>query len=145
MGLSLSMIRVLSKDNDPDLIKRGQIKGIEYIWSSRIDDISCFFLLKKKLFDIGEIWFLKFICKMQFPRIMDLNSAIVYWHTKKTAKATYNNYVLEKYLLSKWCMSLGNRIENYIHGSDSYKCVYHTSKESIAENQGYHIKIEQSQ
>lgn len=144
MGLSLSMIRVLSKNNDPNPVKRSQIKSIEYIWSFRIDNISHFFFLEKKFFDISKVWFLKFICKMQLPWIVNLNGSSIYWHTKKTAKAT-SNYVSQYFLLSKRCVSLWSRIENHIHGSDSYKCIYHTSKESIAKNQGYYIKIEQSQ
>lgn len=61
------MIRILSEDHDPHLIERSQIEGIEDIGSFGIDDMSGFFLLDEKFFDMREIRLGEFISQDCFP------------------------------------------------------------------------------
>jgi len=67
VSLSFPVIRILSKDYDFDLVKRGQIESIEYIRSLGIDDMSGLFFLEKKFLDMSEIRLSEFFCKNGFP------------------------------------------------------------------------------
>ena len=62
MGFSLSVIRILSEDDYPDLVERGQIEGIEDIRSFWIDGMSGFFFLKQEFLDMRKIRLSEFFC-----------------------------------------------------------------------------------
>lgn len=97
MRLSLAVIRILSEDHDPDLVERGQIEGIQDIWSFRIDDMAGFFLLHQEFLDMREIRLGELISQDCFPRRIYLEISSIDQNTEKIVKLQYHD-ICEKFI-----------------------------------------------
>ena len=69
MCLTGSMIWILAKYHDLDLIHRREVKSPEYLASRREYPLSCRLFFMKKTHQRREIWFLKFARQCVFPTL----------------------------------------------------------------------------
>src|SRR5690606_11298415 len=84
MSLSRSVIWVLAKDNDFDVIQRRGIEGVKYLFRGRKDDLTLLLLLQQERLQLLHVGFIKRRGQMCQPARIEINLTCSARHKMQT-------------------------------------------------------------